>query len=724
MTEIYLSYLNWSCIRFLYLLSILVAVVPWAATAQPVKPAVFQCATENLPPAARQALEAEAVLALRLKQASGPAFTSLTYIPIRPHIIRKTDGSGGYSMASLNNVMALTNKYYLQNGNGIQFYFSGTTPDYIDNDALYTQYRQSIDDATVAPRDVTNALNQYYVNKFDNVNLGGYAQFPANTVASTRTVILNENFDDDMGNRLVPHELGHTFNLLHTFESYLGYERVTRGAGANCSTAGDLVCDTPADPYGRFSGTTNCVSGCPPSYTCTFVDDQNNRYTPSPTNIMSYYFPCVHDFTAGQYDRIQAGLALRQSHTAYTLNAPETAMTAPSNVVATIVGNSIRVTWQDNSSNEMGYFIERSTLPTSGFVPLAGVAPNSTSFNDQTFTSRTRYYYRVKASNSTTGSISPTATIIAPDCLPTYINNGCTYAINLTGVAVNGTALSQNSGCSSGSSGYYTSFTAVSGTVTAGQSATFVVTKGTWNDMGGTVWVDLNNNGTFETSERLYQMASINTASTFSGSLAIPVSTTATRVAMRIVAAFNTIPSDPCGSYSYGETEDYFLVVRPPCVAPVASLSGTTTTITAGQTTTLTASLTGAAPFSLTVNVSGGPPLSFTGIAASPFSFTVTPAVSTTYTLGQVAIGCSSGTVSGTAIVTVMPCISVYTLKSGSWNDPSVWSCNHIPAPTDSVRVDHAITIPTNFIARALQVEYSVSGQLIVNSAAQLVLDQ
>ncbi|QDK78931.1 hypothetical protein EXU85_10065 [Spirosoma sp. KCTC 42546] len=383
--------------RFFYLLISSLVALPFVATAQLINPPLFQCATESLSPADRQALEAEAALALRLKQASGPSFVSLTYVPIRPHIIRKSDGTGGYSMASLNNVMALTNKYYLQNGNGIQFYFSGTTPDYIDSDVLYAQYRQNADDATVAPRDVTNALNQYYVHQFDNASLGGYAQFPANTVASTRTIILDEGSDDDMGNRLIPHELGHTFNLLHTHEPFYGYERVTRGAGANCTTTGDLVCDTPADPYGRYAGANYaCISGCPPSYTCTFVDDQNNLYTPSPTNLMSYYFPCVHDFTAGQYDRIQAGLATRQNHTAYTLDAPETAMAAPSTVVATIQGSGIVITWQDNSSTEMGYFIERSTLPTTGFAPIGGVAPNITTFTDRSFTSQTRFTIGLK----------------------------------------------------------------------------------------------------------------------------------------------------------------------------------------------------------------------------------------------------------------------------------------------------------------------------------------
>ncbi|GAB3988046.1 hypothetical protein GCM10028807_09800 [Spirosoma daeguense] len=494
---------------------------------------------------------------------------SITYVPIRPHIIRRNDGTGGYTMASLNNVLALTNKYYLYNGSGIQFYFAGTTPDYIDNTTLYNQYRKDTDDATIAPHDVNNALNQYYVHEFDIPGLGGYAEFPENTVASTRTII-KVTTDEDRGNRLVPHELGHTFNLIHTQETYYGAELVTRGAGANCSTAGDMVCDTPADPYGQFpEASFTCVSGCPSTYTCSFVDSQGNTYQPSPTNIMSYYFPCTHDFTPGQYERIQAGLALRQTHTAYTLDAPATSMAAPSNVAAAMVTGAIVISWQDNSSNEMGYFIERSTSPTTGFLPVGGVGPNTTTFTDRSFSPNTQYYYRVKGSNTTDGSISSTATVATTNCLPYMQDDGCPYDINITGVTVNGTYLSQESGCSPASSGHYTSFTGVSGTVLAGQSATITVNKSTANSMGGAIWVDLNNSGSFETNELVYSMPESNTASTFSGSITIPLSTTATKVAMRVIGLYYIVPNDPCGTYAYGETEDYTLTVIQPCSTSV-----------------------------------------------------------------------------------------------------------------------------------------------------------
>ena len=326
--------------------------------------------------------------------------------------MRRSNGTGGYSLASMNQVIALTNSYYLLNGMGIQFYFAGSTPDYIDNDEMYNSYNGQSVDAYDAP----DAMNQYYVNQFSNSGLGGYAYYPDDAIYSTRSFILNENNIEDMGNRLVPHELGHNFNLIHTFGNNNGAqtttELVVRGAGENCTTDGDLICDTPADPYGK-SGTALIFSNGCPQYdpNSTARDAGNAPYSPSITNIMSYYFPCTHDFTPGQYDRIQAALALRQTHTAYTLNAPATNVTAPGNLTGTASGMSIILTWQDNATNEMGYFIERSGSPDGDFVPIGGVEPNVSTYTDNKVVVNVQYYYRIRPSNTTTGSLSTTFAI-------------------------------------------------------------------------------------------------------------------------------------------------------------------------------------------------------------------------------------------------------------------------------------------------------------------------
>ena len=535
-------------------------------------PVLPLCATADLTAAQRQQLNQEAAQALAQKRASNAVFTSITYVPIRPHILRRSNGTGGMSLSSINQVIAVTNSYYLTNGYGIQFYFCGTSPDFVDNDAQYNSLNNEA--AVTQGHDVTNALNQYYVNSF-STGAGGYAYYPANGLYSTRSFILNEvGNEDDMGNRLIPHELGHNFNLVHTFGERTGngtlgsgttLELVTRGAGANCTTEGDYLCDTPADPYNMVGASLTTVNGCVQYDPNSTARDANGQaYMPSVENIMSYYFPCTHNFTAGQYDRMQAGLALRQTHTAYTLDCPPTAVATPTNVTATIQTGNVLLTWQDNATNEMGYFIERSTSLMSGFLPIGGVGPNTTTFTDLKTTAYTVYYYRIRPSNATTNGISQAVTIRTPGCHPTYsYAPACTYGDGLASLAVSGTLLSQNSGCSPNGYGI---FNATSVTIVAGQTYPLSGTllSSSYAE-GAAIWADLNRDGLFDTSQgELLFLTSGTVTGNFSGNLTLPASLTTGDLTIRVVVSYSVTPTNPCGTYAYGETEDYVLSVGNP----------------------------------------------------------------------------------------------------------------------------------------------------------------
>ncbi|HXJ58925.1 MAG TPA: fibronectin type III domain-containing protein [Verrucomicrobiae bacterium] len=76
-----------------------------------------------------------------------------------------------------------------------------------------------------------------------------------------------------------------------------------------------------------------------------------------------------------------------------------TAPVAPSGLVATSApGDPVQLRWQDNSSNETGFSIERSTDGTT-FAPIQSVGANVTSAVDNP-NARDRYYYRVRAYNA------------------------------------------------------------------------------------------------------------------------------------------------------------------------------------------------------------------------------------------------------------------------------------------------------------------------------------
>lgn len=101
----------------------------------------------------------------------------------------------------------------------------------------------------------------------------------------------------------IGHEMGHCFNLLHTFETINGKELVNE---SNCTTAGDGLCDTPADPY-VSSPTTNMSDYV--NSNCLFIGQQTDAngqyYNPDIGNIMSYYRSCnCVQFTHDQYERM------------------------------------------------------------------------------------------------------------------------------------------------------------------------------------------------------------------------------------------------------------------------------------------------------------------------------------------------------------------------------------------------------------------------------------
>lgn len=537
------------------------------------------CGTPDLTSSERQALESQIKLALLVKKAAGDEKVGITYVPVRPHIFRRGNGTGGLTLSSLNNVLALTNKHYQDNGSGIQFYFCGTSPDYIDNDALFAAFPYTPgSEPSVAGRDATNAMNVYFVTVFDNPEVLGYANFPSNALESTRSFIRSAQLSDQyIGNYVLDHELGHAFNLYHTFQGSNATstpELVTRGAGANCTTTGDFLCDTPADPLGRTGATTSIVNGCQ-VYTGTITDPNGEQYAPQMGNIMSYYDGCNPLFTAGQYGRIQGGLAARQNATGYTLNCPPTAVAAVSNLNAT-AGSSggILLTWQDNAANELGYFVERAPSPTGIFVPLGGLAPSTTSFSDLTTNPFTAYSYRIRPSNSTTGGLSGVVTATSGEnyCRPAF-TQGCAYmdGDGLTSFTVNGTALSQNTGCTSGG---YSQYANPVMTLTAGQT---VPVSGqllsTSYVEGITIWGDLNRNGTYDATEVLYQTPAL-VMGGFSGNITIPANTGAGTLSIRVIVRYNAIPTDPCGTYGYGEAEDYQIQVGPVCTTLFTTRAG------------------------------------------------------------------------------------------------------------------------------------------------------
>lgn len=95
-----------------------------------------------------------------------------------------------------------------------------------------------------------------------------------------------------------------------------------------------------------------------------------------------------------------------------TPSAP-TVPAAPSNLTLSTTKRKIRLNWTDNSNNETGFKIERST-DGANFTQIVTVAANTISYQNTGLTSGVLYYYRVRATNSAGDSpYSNTSSIVA-----------------------------------------------------------------------------------------------------------------------------------------------------------------------------------------------------------------------------------------------------------------------------------------------------------------------
>jgi len=140
-------------------------------------------------------------------------------------------------------------------------------------------------------------LNIWLVNQINGKNstnsnpneyTGGYSRLPQDSVSTDGVVIIADQFVT--GNTLLPHEMGHTFNLYHPW-----------GLIAEVGECGDdAVSDT--DPVSRYSGT--------PRTDPNECNDLKLHSANTEKNIMSYSTCCKTLFTQGQKDRMQASLEL------------------------------------------------------------------------------------------------------------------------------------------------------------------------------------------------------------------------------------------------------------------------------------------------------------------------------------------------------------------------------------------------------------------------------
>jgi transcriptional regulator CtsR len=129
------------------------------------------------------------------------------------------------------------------------------------------------------------------------------------------------------------------------------------------------------------------------------------------TGITNLYYdiaPGILKWNTTYYWRVNArnsfGSTSSWSTSRYFKTAVGPPPNAPSNLIATPTSSSqINLTWQDNSSDETGFKIERKT-GSGSYSQIATVSANVTSYSNTLLSANTTYYYRVRAYKGTLNS--------------------------------------------------------------------------------------------------------------------------------------------------------------------------------------------------------------------------------------------------------------------------------------------------------------------------------
>jgi hypothetical protein len=159
-----------------------------------------------------------------------------------------------------------------------------------------------------------------------NGTVVGYTTLPGNLAngAVQDAIVYNYGFLGGLNARSLSHEIGHWFNLTHTFGN-------TNNPGVVCgSTAGgDGVADTP-DTKGNFS--TCPASSTNTAFTCTSPNPTNSaNYYQNVENFMDYS-SCPKNFTTGQTTKMRTA--------AQSTVSSRSNLWSPSNLTATDVNGT------------------------------------------------------------------------------------------------------------------------------------------------------------------------------------------------------------------------------------------------------------------------------------------------------------------------------------------------------------------------------------------------
>lgn len=334
---------------------------------------------------------------------------TVTYVPVRFWRVGKSDGTGKIPERNILDALCTLNENYADQN--IQFYLKEIKD--VHNSSVYDNPGSFAGAATIKDLMIYNAINIFITNDAGD-GAAAYWQGPAgNSFNSNDWIVCSKAYLGDV--RVLTHEVGHFFSLPHPFHGWEGHawdpsvhgnpvglyapdgQTLNEYAdGSNCVTAGDGICDTPAD---YLHPSSNCT------YSANAKDPSGQPIAPDPNLYMNYHFGCdSYYFTDEQKMHIQNSLFsasrnyVRPNYTPNTTEITETpVLVAPINDEDVPGYTNIVLEWDPVPGADM-YLVEIDRFQTFTVLPQRFVVNTNSLVIDELEPNK-KYYWRVRPFN-------------------------------------------------------------------------------------------------------------------------------------------------------------------------------------------------------------------------------------------------------------------------------------------------------------------------------------
>lgn len=281
--------------------------------------------------------------------------------------------------------------------------------------------------------------------------------------------------------------------------------------------------------------------------------NQGTNVTVTATPAAGYAFSGWSGDLTGSTNPTSITMSANKSVTA-TFTTDTQAPTAPANLASSnVTSTGATLSWTASTDNigVTGYDIYKNgTLLTT---------VTSTSYNVTGLTAATTYSFYVKAKDAA-GNISAASNTV--NVTTTNVTYCASKGNSVTDEWIDLVQLNTINNVTTANAGYG-NFTNLSTNLVSGTSYTVYFSAG-FKSTAYTeywyIWVDWNQNGTFESTE-LINSSSSKLSSTLSKAFTVPTTALLGSTRMRVSMKYNAAPT-ACETFSYGEVEDYTINVQ------------------------------------------------------------------------------------------------------------------------------------------------------------------